>query len=173
MYGNEHRVRDEFMDKIPPIEQLRGRPIGRVLMKMGLLTREKVHQCLEIQKQRQQKEHKTVPIGEIFVELGLVDERQLHIALAAQRGMECINLGEIDIPPSVLEKVSPQMAKTYRVLPIEFKADTNELVVAVDKADNFRATDDLSTLLGMKVTAKIADPKALEAALSEILSAEG
>ena len=69
------QVRNEFMEKMPPIEQLRGRPIGRVLMKMGLLTREKVHHCLEVQKQRQQKEHKNIPIGEIFVELGLVEEK--------------------------------------------------------------------------------------------------
>jgi type IV pilus assembly protein PilB len=155
------------MEKMPPIEHLRGRPIGRVLMKMGLLTRENIHQCLEIQKTRQKEGHKTVPIGEIFVELGLVDEKRLHIALAAQRGMEFINLGEIDVPPSALEKLSSQMAKTYRVLPIEFKADTNELVVAVDKADSFRATDDLSTLLGLKVTAKIVDSKALDAAITK------
>jgi len=155
------------MDKMPPIEQLRGRPIGRVLMKMGLLTRENIHQCLEIQKKRQKEGHKTVPIGEIFVELGLVDEKQLHIALAAQRGMEFVNLSEIDVPPSALEKLSSQMAKTYHVLPIEFKADTNELVVAVDKADSFRATDDLSTLLGLKVTAKIVDSKALDAAITK------
>ncbi|MGA2324234.1 MAG: ATPase, T2SS/T4P/T4SS family [Sedimentisphaerales bacterium] len=155
------------MEKMPPIEHLRGRPIGRVLMKMGLLTRENIHQCLEIQKKRQKEGHKTVPIGEIFVELGLVDEKQLHIALAAQRGMEFINLAETDVPPIALEKLSPQMAKTYRVLPIEFKADTNELVVAVDKADSFRATDDLSTLLGLKVTAKIVDSQALDAAITK------
>ena len=155
------------MDKLPPIEQLRGRPIGRVLMKMGLLTREKVHQCIEIQKQRQQQGHKNVHLGGIFVELGLVNEKQLHTALAAQRGMEQINLEGLDIPPDVLAKVPGQMAKTYRALPIKFKADTNELVVAVDKADNFRATDDLSTLLGMKVTAQIADTQALDAALTK------
>ena len=136
-------------------------------MKMGLLTRENIHQCLEIQKKRQKEGHKTVQIGEIFVELGLVAEKQLHIALAAQRGMEFINLAEMDVPPSALEKLSSQMAKTYRVLPIEFKADTNELVVAVDKADSFRATDDLSTLLGLKVTAKIVDSKALDAAITK------
>jgi type IV pilus assembly protein PilB len=136
-------------------------------MKMGVLTREKVHQCLEIQKQRQTQGHKTIPLGEILVELGLVDARQLNIALAAQRGMASINLEGLDIPPSVLEKVPGQMARTYRALPIEFKPDTNELVVAVDKAENFRATDDLSSLLGMKVSAKIAEPKALEAALAK------
>lgn len=155
------------MNKLPPIEQLRGRPIGRVLIKMGLLTREKVHQCLEVQKQRQTKGHKNVPLGQIFVELGLVDEGQLHVALAAQRGMESINLGDFDIPPNVIEKVQGQMAKTYRIVPIEFKADSNELVVAVDKSDSFRATDDLSTLLGLKVTAKITDPQAIDAALTK------
>jgi type IV pilus assembly protein PilB len=155
------------MEKLPPIEQLRGRPIGRVLIKMGLLTREKVHQCLEIQKQRQKQGHKNVPLGGIFVELGLVDERHLNIALAAQRGMENINLDGLDISPDVLGKVPGQMAKTYRVLPIEFKAESNELVVAVDKADNFRATDDLSSLLGLKVTAQIADSQALDAALAK------
>src|SRR4030042_4018794 len=155
------------MNKLPPIEQLRGRPIGRVLIKMGLLTREKVHQCLDVQKQRQATGHKNVPLGQIFVELGLVEERQLHIALAAQRGMEFINLSDMDIPPNALEKVQGQMAKTYRVVPVEFKQESNELVVAVDKADSFRATDDLSTLLGMKVTAKITDPQAIDAALTK------
>ena len=91
------------MEKMPPIEQLRGRPIGRVLMKMGLLTREKVHHCLEVQKQRQQKEHKNIPIGEIFVELGLVQEKQLNIALAAQRGMEFINLDAVEVPKNALD----------------------------------------------------------------------
>jgi type IV pilus assembly protein PilB len=39
------------------------------------------------------------------------------------------------------------------------------LVVAIDKAENFRATDDLSSLLGMKVTAKMTDSDNLDTAL--------
>ena len=34
------------------LEQLRGRPIGRILVKMGKLTRDKVHEALEIQKNK-------------------------------------------------------------------------------------------------------------------------
>ena len=49
--------------KLPPIEQLRSRTLGRVLIKMGLLTREKVHKCLTIQKKR----HDGVQIGQIFL----------------------------------------------------------------------------------------------------------
>ena len=147
----------------PPIEQLRSRTLGRVLIKMGVLTREKVHECLKIQKQR----HGAIQIGQIFLELGLIDEKQLQIALAAQRGMEYINLDDIDIPPEVVEKVPAQMAKTYRIVPLEYDKEQNELKVVLDKPDNFRATDDLSTLMGFKVTAKITDPPALESALTK------
>ncbi len=148
---------------LPPMEQLRGRTLGRVLIKMGVLTREKVHECLKIQKQR----HGGMQIGQIFLELGLIDEKQLQIALAAQRGMEYVSLDNIDIPPGVIEKVPAQMAKTYHIVPVEYNQEQNELVVVLDSSDNFRATDDLSTLTGFKVSAKITDPEALESALTK------
>jgi len=149
--------------KLPPIEQLRGRTLGRILIKMGVLSREKIHECLKIQSQR----HGKTQIGQIFLELGLVDESQLQMALAAQRGMEYVSLDGIDIAPNVVEKVPAQMAKTYHIVPIEYSKERNELTVALDSADNFRATDDLNTLMGFKVTAKITDPDALEKALSK------
>jgi len=149
--------------KLPPIEQLRSRTLGRILIKMGVLTREKVHECLKNQKQRKE----TVQIGQIFLELGLIDEKQLKIALAAQRGMEYVNLGEIDIPPDVVEKVPAQMAKTYHIVPIHYNKERNELTIVLDNPDNFRATDDLSTLMGFKVTAKVTDSKAVEDALNK------
>ena len=149
--------------KLPPIEQLRSRTLGRVLIKMGLLTREKVHECLKIQKQRPEP----VPIGQIFLELGLVDEKQLKVALAAQRGMEYVNLNDMNIAPDVITKVPAQMAKTYHIVPIEYNQDLNELTVALDNPENFRATDDLSTLMGFKVIAKITDTDALEKTLAK------
>ncbi|HUU19052.1 MAG TPA: ATPase, T2SS/T4P/T4SS family [Sedimentisphaerales bacterium] len=148
--------------KLPPVEQLRGRTLGRILIKMGALSRDKVHECLKIQNQRQ-----GVKIGQIFLELGLIDEVQLQMALAAQRGMEYVSLDGVDIPPDVVEKVPAQMAKTYHIVPIEYNREQNELTVALDSPDNFRATDDLSTLMGFKVTAKITDRDVLESALTK------
>ncbi len=167
-------VRETYMgkmktaQKLPPIEQLRGRPLGRILIKMGVLSREKVHECLKIQSQRPGG----IQIGQIFLELRLVDEGQLQMALAAQRGMEYVSLDGIDIPPDVVEKVPAQMAKTYHIVPIEYNKERNELSVALDNPDNFRATDDLNTLMGFKVTAKITDPDALEKALSKYYEAQ-
>jgi type IV pilus assembly protein PilB len=135
---------------------------------MGILSRDKVHECLKIQGQRQGK----VQIGQIFLELGLVDEGKLQLALAAQRGMEYVNLDGLDIPADVVEKVPAQMAKTYHIVPIEYNKQANELTVALDNPENFRATDDLSTLMGFKVTAKITDSDALEKALAKHYEAQ-
>jgi len=156
-------AKEKTTQTLPPIEQLRGRTLGRILIKIGVLSREQVHECLKIQNQRGGK----VRIGQVFLELGLVDEDQLRVALAAQRGMEYINIDGSDIPADVIEKVPAQMAKTYRIVPIEYNKEQNELTVTLDNADNFRATDDLSTLMGFKVTAKITDPDALEKALTK------
>ena len=48
------------MAKKVPIEQLRGRTLGRILIKQGILTREKIHECLNIQRER-----KGMQIGQI------------------------------------------------------------------------------------------------------------
>lgn len=156
----------EQIKKMPPIDQLRSRPLGRILIKMGLLTREKVHQALKIQQQRAG----SIKIGQIFIEMGLINEEQLRMALASQRGMEFISLQNIEIPAEIIAKVSAQMAKTYKVVPITFDQSKNELTVVIDNPDNFRASDDLSTLMGFRVNVKITDPAALESALNKYYS---
>ncbi len=155
--------KSSFAKELPPIDQLRGRPLGRILIKMGVLTREKVHECLAIQKQRGGK----IKLGEILVELGAIDDDQLQMAIAAQRGMEYVKLDGFDIPADIIEKVPAQMANTYRIIPIAFDKERNELTVALDNPGNFKASDDLSSLIGVRVTAKITDSEALEAALGK------
>jgi type IV pilus assembly protein PilB len=162
---------EKKMGKIPPLDQLKGRTIGRVLNKMGVLTREQVHHCLNVQKERMQHgQH--VLIGQIFLELGLVTKSQLTIALAGQRGMEYIDLSKIDIAAEVIKQVPAQVAKTYRIIPVEFNADKKELAVVMDSPDNFRATDDLSTLMGFKVVPKVSEAELIDAALTKYYASE-
>ncbi|MBN1795852.1 MAG: Flp pilus assembly complex ATPase component TadA [Sedimentisphaerales bacterium] len=144
--------------KLPAIEQLQGRTIGRILIKMGILTRDKVHEGLRIQKQR----GGGIKIGEIFKELGLVKEKELNIALAAQRGMEYVDLSKYDISPETIKQIPTQMANTYRVLPLEYKEEKNEITVVLDNPDNFSSTDDLGRLMGVTIKAKYTDPDILE-----------
>jgi type IV pilus assembly protein PilB len=156
------------MAVMPPIKQLKGRPLGRVLIKMGKITRDKVHQALSVQKES----GKALPIGQILLDLGYVTEKDLNLALAFQLGMSYIDISNIDIPEEVAGQLTAQMAMTYRVFPVEFDAASQTLTIAIDTADNFRATDDLRTLLGYNIKAMITEKKGLEDALARYYSGQ-
>ena len=104
------------MADMPPVTQLKGRPLGRVLIKMGKLTREKVHKALSVQKESAGR----VPIGQILINLGYIDEKDLSLALAFQLGMAFIDVDALDLAEEVVAKITGQMAMTYRVLPSPF-----------------------------------------------------
>ena len=156
------------MAKDIPIEQLRGRTLGRILVKLGILTREKVHQCLAVQK----KKGDGILLGQVMLELGMVEQKQLQKALAAQRGMEYVDLAGSEIEHSVIEQISAQMANTYRVVPLEYDDAAKSMIVAIDSPDNFKATDDLSTLTGFKVKAKVAPVADIDEILKKYYSKE-
>lgn len=145
--------------KMPSIEQLRGRQLGRVLIKMGKLRRSQVHEALDIQKTQRG------PLGAILVELGYIKDEDLNRALAAQSGIELIDLAKVDVPADVIAEMSAQMANTYRVVPFELDRERNELRIALDNPDNFVATDDLKTLLGFNIRAHLCTPADLQTAL--------
>ena len=142
---------------MPPVEQLKDRPLGRVLIKMGRLTREQVHQALAVQTQ-QKARHLNTPIGQVLVELGMISQKDLNFALAAQRGFEVVDLAGRDLSPDLVKQIPSQMASVYRVIPIAFDEKSKTITIALDSPDNFRVVDDLQTLMGFKVVTCIADP---------------
>jgi type IV pilus assembly protein PilB len=146
--------------------QAKGQRLGRILVKMGVVTRPQVHEALDVQKQS------GGPIGQILIDLGYINEKSRTLALAYQIGMEYVDLSALDIPADVIDKIPAQMANSYKLVPLEYNATTNKLVIALGSADNFRATDDLRTLMGFSVTAKIADPEQLEIALMKYYDVE-
>ncbi|MFN0134985.1 MAG: GspE/PulE family protein [Phycisphaerae bacterium] len=153
-------------EPMPPISQLKGRPLGRILIKMGKLTRAQVSEALDIQKK------KRGPLGQILIELAYVTEKDVHTALAAQVGMESIALGTIDIPQNVLAMVQSQMAHAYRIVPTDYDRETNTLGVALSSPDNFQATDDLKTLMGFNVIARITTEQDMTDALNRFYPEE-
>jgi type IV pilus assembly protein PilB len=148
------------------IDQLKGRQLGRVLVKMGKVKREQVHEALQVQRE------KGGPIGQILIDLGYIDNKTRTLSLAYQAGMDYVELSALDIPSDVIEQIPAQMANAYKVIPLEYDAGRNHLMVAVGSADNFHATDDLRTLMGFSVTAKIADMEQLEIALMKYYDVE-
>ena len=145
--------------KMPTVEQLRGRQLGRILIKMGRLKRAQVHEALDIQKERRG------PVGGILVELGYITEDDLNLALAAQSGMARVELSKVDVSPEVTAVMTSQMANTFQVVPFERHIDRNELWIAMSNPENFVATDNLHTLLDFNIKAFICSEKELQTAL--------
>ncbi len=140
--------------------EYKGRLIGRILSKMGKVNRKQVHEALAVQKTNRG------PLGRILVDMGYIKEADLQLALAAQIGMEPVNLDAIDVNPETVKLVPNQMANTYRIVPVDFDDATKTLSIAIASPDNFQATDDLRKLLGYSIRALIASDDQITVALA-------
>lgn len=139
------------------VSELRGRPVGRILTKMGKVTRDQVQEAMDLQKQRR------MPVGQILIELNYVSDEDVNAALAAQAGMESLDLESVEISDETITALPAETANAYQCIPVQYDADKNHLTVAIQSADNFRAMDDLRLLMGYaEVKAVVADPKQVE-----------
>jgi type IV pilus assembly protein PilB len=151
---------------MPPVDpsELKGRKLGRVLTKLGKVTREKVHEALAVQKTRK------VPIGQLLVELGYCSQRDIQEALAGQAGMQYISLTGMELSDEVRESIASETAQAYQVVPIEYNSRSRKIRIAMKSADNFRAVDDLRLLMGFNVEAVVADPAEVDGLIKKYYS---
>jgi type IV pilus assembly protein PilB len=146
--------------------ELKGRRFGRVLTKLGKITRDQVHEALQIQKTRKQKGQDT-PIGQLLIELGYITETDVMAALAGQAGMMMVEIDPDSIPQEVIDALPAETANTYQIAPIEYDESTRSITVAMKSPDNFRAVDDLRLLMGFKVEAVVAPAKQIDAVIKK------
>ena len=124
--------------------------LGHVLLDMEKVTRKQLQEALQI------KQRKGGAIGAVLVDLGYCEKDDISAALAVQAGMRRVHLGELEIPPEVIEQMDGMTARSYSVVPIEF--DAGVLTVAMADPNNFRALDELHMLLGHDIRAAVSDP---------------
>jgi type IV pilus assembly protein PilB len=144
--------------------ELKGRKLGRVLTKLGKVTRERVHEALAIQKTRK------VPIGQLLVELGYCTQRDVNEALAGQAGMAYVDLPKPELADEVRDSIASETVQAYQVVPIDYNPRSKRLKIAMKSPDNFRAVDDLRLLMGFNVEAVIADPAQIDAIIKKYYS---
>jgi len=148
---------------MPPIDpaELKGRKLGRVLTKMGKVSREQVHEALAVQKTRKAK------IGQILVELDYCTQEDVNAALAGQAGMAYVDISGIDLPEQVVQAIPSENAHAYQVIPLEYQPERRRLKIAMKSPDNYRAVDDLRLLMSVNVEAVITKPEAIDALLKK------
>ena len=146
--------------------EYKGRRLGRVLTKLGKVTRDQVHEALQLQKTRKE------PIGKLLVGLGLITEGDVLQALAAQAGLELVKVEPEAIPKEAIDALPAETATTYQVVPLAFDAKSRAITIAMKSPDNFKAVDDLQLLMGFKVKAVVAHSEEIDAVIKKHYSGE-
>ena len=136
------------MEPLPQPKRKKYRSLGRLLLDRGVITESQLQQALDEQK------YTGKLLGRTLVELGFVKEEEILRALGIQAGLEFVDLKKMEISKEVAQKVSPSIAKIYKVMPVKFKDNT--LTVAMSDPLNVNITDDLTFMLGCPVKGVIA-----------------
>ena len=152
--------------------ELKGRRFGRVLVKLGKITKEQRDEALKLQRARKEK-GQAILLGELLVELGTIEKDDILEALAGQAGLRMVHLDADEIPQAAIDAVPAETANTYQIAPVDFQEEGRRLTVALKSPDNFRAVDDLRLLMGFKVVAVVAPAEEIDAAIQKHYSGGG
>ncbi|UUO05262.1 Flp pilus assembly complex ATPase component TadA [Blastopirellula sp. J2-11] len=142
------------------------RRLGQILVDLGFISDEQL--VLLLEEQEQQAEHQ--PIGKIAEDMNLITDDQLVQALAEQLGMQVVSLDDVSIPGDLLSRVTEPMAQLYKVIPISFDEDLNELSVATCEPQNLSTQDELRQFLGYSIRVVVATERDIQKTLDRYYS---
>ncbi|HZN61198.1 MAG TPA: ATPase, T2SS/T4P/T4SS family [Planctomycetota bacterium] len=133
---------------------------------MELVSEGQIQEALAIQRKR------GGAIGDVLVELAYITPQELLLALGAQRGMEVVQLDELELTSDVTDKVPATLAKSFKVVPIKWDAATKHLTVAMANPHDINILDDLRYTLHCEVIGAVASQEAVERALQKYYAHE-
>jgi general secretion pathway protein E/type IV pilus assembly protein PilB len=122
------------------------RAIGQVLVAQGVITDDQLKIALLEQTKTGQ------PVGKLLVMLGFVSEAILRDALGVSMGKKSIDLSRAIIDPAALKLVPQDIAKRFRLLPLDYNTSTNTLTIAIADPNDIVALDRLRQLTQQKFT---------------------
>jgi type IV pilus assembly protein PilB len=125
-----------------------GNQLGALLVSQGLLPRAKLDAALAEQAESGK------PLPRVLIERGYVNEVDLVRALAAQVGLEFVDLSEVSVDASVATLIPENLARKYQALPIFW--EEHRLVVAIADPSNVFAVDDIRAITGADIRTVVA-----------------
>jgi type IV pilus assembly protein PilB len=132
-------------------------PLGQMMIDAGFINQEQLQDALSEQRSTGLK------LGSVLSSLGHSDQKTVSSFLSTQFGVPCIELDEVEVEPSVLELIPKQMARRYKLLPIERSGI--KLTVAMAEPTNVTTQDDIKFLTGYIVEPMVATEAAIDAAI--------
>jgi len=126
---------------------------------------------MQLEEVLQEHQRTAKPIHQILVDFGLMDmETQLQVKAEAL-GTEVVELEKRDIPPDVIATIPAAVARMYQCVPVAVYG--NSVQVALADPFNLTAADDIGVSSGREIIVVVADPNAIERAISRYYGEEG
>ena len=131
-------------DAYDAMRHLGKRRLGDVLIDAGVITVDGLQAALDHQRDSSGDRHR---LGELLVELGFADERQIAAGLAAQLGLQTLDLSRHVPAPDIVRLLPRRVAERSLVLVVDRGED--HLSVAVADPTNVLALDDVKLHSGI------------------------
>jgi type IV pilus assembly protein PilB len=120
---------------------------------------------LQLEEVREEHNRSGKTISEILQDFGLVDmDSQLQL-IANQMGTEVVDLSTREFTPEILAAVPPDAARMYKCIPVAV-SDSSVQIALADPLDP-TTVDQLAYVVRKEVIPVVADPHAIEAAVSK------
>jgi len=132
--------------------------LGEILVEMGAVTDEQVHQALIHGRKRQMK------IGEALVDLGHTDEDKVTRAICRQIGLPFVDLKKGRLAQQAVESIPAAVVREQRIVPVKASGDT--VIVALDDPERSWILDDLRFQLNVDLRPALASPGGIRHALA-------
>lgn len=122
--------------------------VGQMLIDEGVITPEQLEAGLAEQKKTGDF------ICTALVKLGFAAEEKVFNVLSRHLNIPYMKLKNRDIEPLVIQKVPAKFASHYKIIPVEFSANT--LMIAMTDPLEIQTLDDIRLLLGIEVKGVLA-----------------
>ncbi|MBP8590887.1 Flp pilus assembly complex ATPase component TadA [Candidatus Shapirobacteria bacterium] len=133
----------------------------KILVGEGLLSEGQAEEIVVEASEKGLSEEKVVE------ERGLVEKKELARARAKALGVPFVSLAETPISPEAVALVSEAVARTYRLIPLRFNRQKNELAVAMANPLDLEAIEFLEKKTGSEVVPYLAEEGEIGGAIKE------
>jgi len=140
-----------------PSSQATQSRLGELLVKSGKISEEQLKEALALQNEEGSR------LGTCLVRLGHLGEGELMELLSKHFGVPSVDLGQMEIDPTVLKIIPADIARKYTILPVS-KAGATVTLAMIDPTNVF-AMDDVKFMTGYRVEPVIASETALRMAI--------
>jgi len=138
---------------------------------LALIREREMIDDLQLEEVIQEQGRSGKPISQILQDFEIMDLDQQLQFIADYLGTEVVDLKETPMTPELLATIPADKARLYKCLPIE--ANGSSLKVALAEPLNPSVLDELSFVSGREIQVVVANPEAVESAISRYYGDEG